>query len=122
MHADEQFTVARVGSDSVVVAAKGEIDFASTPLLEAALDRANRAGVGSVVADLRAVTFLDSAGLSTLLTCAQKLRMNGGELVVVTGDPRIVGVLERSRLDVVVRLERSLTDALRQVLPRPAVA
>jgi anti-anti-sigma factor len=95
---------------------------ASTPLLEAALDRAIRTGVASVVADLGAVTFLDSAGLSTLLTCAQKLRMNGGELVVVTDDPRIVGVLERSRLDVVVRLERSLTEALRQVLPRPAVA
>ena len=122
MQTDEQFTVARVGSDAGVGAAKGEIDVASTPRFEAALDRANRVGSGFVVADLCAVTYLDSGGLSTLLTCAQKLRANGGELVVVTDDPRIVAVIERVRLDVVVRLERSLADALREVLPRPAVA
>lgn len=120
MQTDEQFTVARVGYDAVVVAARGDLDLASAPRLEAALDRATRIGLANVIADLGAVTFVDSASLGTLLACAQKLRMNGGELVLVTEDPRIIGRLQRTRLDAVVRLERSLTDAVRDVVARAA--
>ena len=120
MHPDEQFAVARVGLDAAVVAARGELDLASAPRFESALETASEIGVGRVIVDLASVTFLDSAGLGILLTCAQKLRMNGGELIVVTDDPRIVGVLERTRLDVVVRHERSLSEAVSEFVPRRA--
>jgi len=120
MQTDEQFAVARVGTDAAVVAARGELGLASAAEFEGALETASDLGVGRVIADLAAVTILDSAGLGILLTSAQKLRMNGGELVVVTDDPRIIGLFERTRLDLVVRLERSLLDAVSGLVPRPA--
>jgi len=120
MQTDEQFAVARVGTDAAVVAARGELGLASAAEFEAALETASDLGVGRVIADLAAVTILDSAGLGILLTSAQRLRMNGGELVVVTDDPRIIGLFERTRLDLVARLERSLLDAVSGLVPRPA--
>ena len=120
MQTDEQFAVARVGTDAAVVAARGELGLASAAEFKAALETASDLGVGRVIADLAAVTILDSAGLGILLTSAQRLRMNGGELVVVTDDPRIIGLFERTRLDLVARLERSLLDAVSGLVPRPA--
>jgi anti-anti-sigma factor len=47
-----------------------------------------------------------------LVTSAKQLRAAGGELVVVTDDPRIVRIFEITGLDDVVRVERSLVEAV----------
>jgi anti-anti-sigma factor len=62
----------------------GEFDLAAVPLVEEALDRLTRAPVlRRVVFDLRAVCFLDLAGLRTLLRADARGRAEAFEVVVV---------------------------------------
>jgi anti-anti-sigma factor len=54
-------------ADGAVVSLTGELDLASSPLLEQALHDLEQAGCKRVVVDLREVYFMDSTGLRTLL-------------------------------------------------------
>jgi anti-sigma B factor antagonist len=112
MQTQETFAVAQIGLDSYVVVARGELDVAAAPALRDAVEVAVDGGGRRLVADLAAVTFLDSAALGVLVTSAKQLRAAGGELVVVTDDPRIVRIFEITGLDDVVRVERSLVEAV----------
>ena len=122
MHSDEGFNIGRLGSDAFIVAARGELDVATAAGLQNALETARGSGARRLIADLAAVTFLDSAALGVIVKSARKLRMNGGELVVVTDDPRIVRVFEITGLDAVVRVERSLVEAVNELVGRPTAA
>ena len=62
----------------------GEFDLAAVPLVEKALDRLSRPPVPRrVVFDLRAVCFLDLAGLRTILRADARGRAQAFEVVVV---------------------------------------
>ncbi|WP_067683415.1 STAS domain-containing protein [Nocardia miyunensis] len=53
-----------------VIAARGEIDILSVPLLQSSFERVRAEG-GSLVVDLSEVGFMGSAGLSALLVAAE---------------------------------------------------
>ena len=59
-----------------IVRAAGEIDMASAPRLRECLSQLS----GSIVVDLRAVSFLDSSGISVLIGAHNRLRDDGGDL------------------------------------------
>jgi anti-sigma B factor antagonist len=122
MHSEEGFTIGRLGSDAYIVAARGELDVATAAGLRNALETARGSGARRLIADLAAVTFFDSAALGVIVTSARQLRMSGGELVVVSDDPRIVRVFEITGLDNVVRVERSLIEAVNELVGRPTAA
>jgi anti-sigma B factor antagonist len=62
----------------------GEFDLAAVPLVERALDRLSRAPVlRRLVLDLTAVSFLDLAGLRTILRADARGRSEAFEVVVV---------------------------------------
>jgi anti-anti-sigma factor len=62
----------------------GEFDLAAVGSVENALDRALRAPTTRrVVFDLRRLTFLDSAGLQTILRANDRARSEAFELVIV---------------------------------------
>jgi anti-anti-sigma factor len=52
----------------------GELDLATAPDLDATIDRLRADGVGDIVLDLRAVTFLDCFALRVVLERAADLR------------------------------------------------
>lgn len=72
-------TVDRAGR-SVVVRASGELDLATAPALRRAVVDAGSPGPVHLVVDLSDVTFVDAAGLSALLHCADVVRAGGGGL------------------------------------------
>ena len=81
-------------SGVAVVALSGEIDVAAAPELhEALVDE-----LGSVrvtVVDLAAVTFLDSSGLSVLVTALRRARERGDDVVLCSptaGVARVLGL------------------------------
>jgi anti-sigma B factor antagonist len=71
----------------------GEIDIATVPALEGAL-RAMAAHTTRLVVDLSAVTFIDSAGLRTLLLAYRQADALGCDLAVVGACPHVERMLE----------------------------
>jgi anti-sigma B factor antagonist len=111
-----RITTARFGADSFVVALAGELDIGTSARFEEELDSLLDGGARRLVVDLLGVTFLGSVGLELLTRAAKQTRALGGECVVVSDDPRILRVFEITGLDRVFRIERSLMEAVAQLV------
>lgn len=98
-----------VPGGATVVHVAGEVDLATAPRLEEAL-----AGVESevVVIDLSHCTFLDSAGIRTLVGAERRLSDAGRSLRIVSVDPGIIRLLEITAVDSLIAVHPSLDDAL----------
>jgi anti-sigma B factor antagonist len=66
-----------------LIAAAGEIDHVSSPIVADALRRATVDGDGNIVLDLCDTSFIDSAGISTLLNGLRRLTRQRRRLVIV---------------------------------------
>ena len=109
----DRFAVAQVGAGGACIgAASGELDGTEAAGLQDALQTARDSAALSLIVDLAAVTFLDSALLAVLASEAARARLDGGDVVVVTHDPRLERVFEVTGLGGVVRVERSLREAV----------
>jgi anti-sigma B factor antagonist len=79
---DLEVTEQPLGSGHLIEA-RGEIDHVTTPLVADALRRATVEGEGPVILDLTPTTFIDSAGISTLLNGLRRLTRARRKLIVV---------------------------------------
>jgi anti-sigma B factor antagonist len=95
-----------------VVAASGEIDFATAPRLRDALLQPVMNGSPQIVADLSEVEFLDSTGLGVLVAVLKRARTLGGDLAVVVARERVRSVFELTGLDAAMTVAASREDAL----------
>jgi anti-sigma B factor antagonist len=78
-----------------VVIPTGELDLATAPALDAALDGAfEAAGAGHVVLDLRELEFIDSSGLRSLLTARRRSEEAGSRFSLVAGHRGLERTLE----------------------------
>jgi len=104
MEAESDFAVSRArAGGAVVVTPVGEIDLSTVDLVRDELEAAR--GEATLVAlDLRAVTFIDSAGIRLVVEGARDLAADGGELVVVRGGPEVTRVFGLVGLDGRVRM------------------
>lgn len=87
----------RVGPHTVVGVA-GELDVASAPLLRDTLLGLLNRGAPSLVVDLRAVTFIDSTGVGSLLRIHHRQGLLGGVVHFVADQPAVLRVLEVMQL------------------------
>lgn len=115
-----EFTVsaAELAAGTYVVTLGGEIDSYTAPELGRALEPLASKGAREIVVDLLDVPFIDSTALGILLRTSRRLRTDGGTLVLVTDDPRILRAFEISGLAAHFRFERSLADAVAGSLER----
>lgn len=90
-----------VGS-AAVVRVTGELDMATAPELEACLLGLDG---DDIMIDMAGLTFMDSSGISVLIT-AFKRSTKGGHTFVLRGPtPPVVSVLELSGVDQVLTIE-----------------
>lgn len=95
---------ARNEGRAAVVVVRGELDLASSPELEQQLERMLESDAELLVIDLRELEFMDSTGLSVIVSTHQRLSEAGRSLSVVKGPPQVqrlldlTGVSERLRL------------------------
>ena len=66
----------RESDEGASVVVRGEVDMATAPQLDAALETVG----GNVVVDLAGVTFLDSSGIGVLVRAAQRSQATGHAL------------------------------------------
>ncbi|MDD9371330.1 MAG: STAS domain-containing protein [Acidimicrobiales bacterium] len=83
-------TVHRHGRDAVV-AISGELDLDTAQRLREHLDVLVDAGA-EIAIDASGVSFIDSAGLTTLLAARQSVRDEGGDLRLTVASERVASV------------------------------
>ena len=95
----EQFDIDVDHKDGVVVVRpKGDLDIATTPLLDEIL-RDLAAKGASAVLDLEDVEFIDSSGLQTILTAHAASQRDGFGLTMLPGPPPVMKVFALAGLD-----------------------
>ena len=81
------------------VVIRGEIDICSSAQLREQLLSVIRGHGARVVLDLAEVTFIDCAGISTLLAARRQALLEGGSLRVLRASPRVRRIISLTRLD-----------------------
>jgi anti-sigma B factor antagonist len=79
---------------AAVVVPTGELDIATAPALEQALERAFESDAARVVLDLRELEFIDSSGLRSLLIARRKADAVRAHFTLVAGDRALERTLE----------------------------
>jgi anti-anti-sigma factor len=84
--------------DVTVLTLSGELDLASTPILERELTAAESAGAKKILIDLAAVGFMDSTGLQALLRARERATTNdGAQLSLRRGPHQVQRVFELTK-------------------------
>jgi anti-sigma B factor antagonist len=98
-----------------VIHVKGEIHVSTAPEFAQRLDEAISQDAPAIVLDLTAVEFIDSTGLSVLLSGLRSVTLRGGRLALAVSNPTVLRLFEITRLDSTFDIEPTLGDALRRV-------
>jgi anti-anti-sigma factor len=103
-----------LGPTTAVVRVVGDLDLCSAAEVADALSSLPT-GVRHVLADLTELSFVDSAGIATLLAAERRLRRDGGSLALLVDDLRVLRVLEVTGLDRFLTIHQDRGAALRQM-------
>ncbi|MTE14450.1 STAS domain-containing protein [Nocardia aurantiaca] len=95
---------------ATVLTVAGEVDLATAPALENAIDAALAGKPAALVIDLTAVSFLASAGMAVLVGVHK--RAGETHLMVVADGPATSRQLKMTSLDQVFSLHTTLAEAL----------
>jgi anti-sigma B factor antagonist len=95
MGVEDQLGIAlRREADRVVMILDGELDMASAPLLQRALEGAEIGPETMIVLDLQALQFIDSTGLRAVLSLRERCRERGQQFAVTRGSPQVQRLLD----------------------------
>jgi anti-sigma B factor antagonist len=83
----------RTERGATVIAVSGELDLASSPILEERLEQVFGSDSTSVILDLRRLDFMDSTGLSVLIKAHQSAEEASQRLYLVKGPPQVQRLL-----------------------------
>lgn len=117
----EPFDVTRSMLDArtAVVEVSGAIDVRTAPRFEELLgDAVDDVASHGIVVDLSGVTFLDSTALNVLVRCLERQKLQLERLCLVSGDSRVLSLLEVTRLDRVFDVVPDRDQALKRVSER----
>jgi len=87
----------RIGKGTTIVDVEGQIDLGSSPALRKTLMECVR-GTDRVAINLKAVTYIDSSGIASLLEVLREARQSKKELVLFGLTAAVLQVLQLTRL------------------------
>jgi anti-sigma B factor antagonist len=93
-----EFKVEEHPGQRAVVRLTGRLDANSSDALKTALKEVAATGLAHLVVDMQAVSFIDSSGLSALVSGYRAVREQDGALLLARVGPQIKVALELSRL------------------------
>ncbi len=102
-------------SDGASVTARvvGELDLVTAPALEQRLAQLHEEGARALTLDLAELSFIDSSGLSALVSTLKLYRSHGGDIVLRSPTRATAKVLEISGLNQVFRIEHDGSEGAR---------
>ncbi len=102
----------RTVADRTVLEVGGEIDVYTAPRLRERLVELVGDGVRQIVVDMERVEFLDSTGLGVLVGGLKRVRAQGGHLVLVCSQERILKIFRITGLERVFDIHPSVEEAV----------
>jgi anti-sigma B factor antagonist len=113
---NRRIDTAKLGHDIYVVCASGALDGpVAIELKETLFPLAGQRGA-RIVIDLGGADFVDATAAGILTAAAHVMRNGGGELVIVTRDPRIERLFEETGLHSLARVERTLREGVERAV------
>ena len=109
MRIEQQEIIITIGSLTLV----GRLDANSAPQLKALWHTYEERGINNVVLNLQQVDFIDSIGISTLVSGMKQLRARGGDLRLVALQPSARSIFELMMLDKVFEIFDTEEQALK---------
>jgi anti-sigma B factor antagonist len=114
MSAQDNFRVdVRQEGRAVVFAVEGELDLASSPTLEQAIDRLDESDVDLLIVDLRELKFMDSTGLHALVKANKRAGEAGRRFALVQGGAQIQRLLSLTGVGELLTVAQSPEELLR---------
>ena len=105
----------RLDARTHVIHVKGEIHVSTAKEFAQRLDDAIAQDATSIVLDLMEVEFIDSTGLSVLLTGLRSVTLRGGRLALAISNPTVLRLFEITRLDSTFDIHPQLEPAIAAV-------
>ena len=101
------------GPGWVIARMSGELDISSAKTFRQKVDlELKRAGVPNLILSLNDLDFIDSTGLGSVLGRHKHITSSGGNMILVDIPPKIMSMIEMAGLASVLRVARSLDEAL----------
>jgi anti-sigma B factor antagonist len=85
------------------------------PTMKSDLIFMNQEGVRNLILDLSKVKFIDSSGLSAILTGHRLWKENGAFIIAGKLQPMVVKLIEISRLETILVMEADLDKAVKMI-------
>jgi anti-sigma B factor antagonist len=101
-----------VDDHAAIMAVDGEIHVSTAPEFSELLNDAVQQGRTRLVLDLTGVTFIDSTGLSVLLTALRRVARADGRMALVCSNPTVLRLFEITHLDSTFDIHAELEPAL----------
>jgi anti-sigma B factor antagonist len=98
--------------DWLVLAVAGEVDLNTAPQLKERINGLITQGHSNLVVDLEGVEFMDSTGLSALVSGLMRTSESGGGMAVVCTRPQVLRLLALTGLDQVLKVHGSVAEAV----------
>ena len=117
MPSETAYIAVPLGSTTTAVAVVGEVTFANVLDFDHALGHALDEGAQNLVVDLTDVTFIDSSGLSSLLTASARARDGGGTVALVLAQGEPPSIFRFRGVDRLLSLHPSREAALQSLRP-----
>ena len=112
MAAEFEITDRKVDDDTHVVSVCGEIDLFTAPEFKQRMSAPIDEGRSNLVVDLSKTTFIDSSSLGVLIGAHRRLKLRGGELLVVCSNDAIAKTFKITGLDGVFTIAPTIEAAL----------
>lgn len=105
-------TIEDQGNGTSVVQLGGRLDITSAAEAKRLFAESVQAGSPRLVVDLAGITFIDSSGLSALVSGLRSCRQAGGDLRIAAAGAQPTAVFALTSLDQVFRLYPTVAEAL----------
>jgi anti-sigma B factor antagonist len=90
---------------------EGEVDLSTAHSLRTRVDQLIHEGARRLVVDLERIGFMDSSGLSALVTARKRMQEADGEIAIVCRQDSVLKVFTVTGLDRVFRIADSVAEA-----------